>query len=286
MKNLIAVVFGYLITLCGSLSVSAEIIETNEIDKVLEYANQDSLVFFNITGTLYQPSNALSDNQWRIYFSKRVKELVADPQAAQALVDQTKNLIVQKIPKKTVEEKVPHLIADLQARKIVVLGLTQKQASTSYADNFAFITQNHLVKLGISLEKSLSYLKRDQKSGEESYTFAYGILFANKNPEGAVLAEFLKTVDPKPSAVIAVDNSRSSLENIQQALEAAGMKFIGLRYGRADAATAHFDATLGTIEFLTFVKEGKILSDAEAAELKAKQPDINYEALLDQYIKQ
>lgn len=286
MKNLIGIIFGCMMTLCGIFPASAEIIETNEIDKVLEYVNQDSFVFFNITGTLYQPSNALSDNQWREYFSKRVKQLVADPQAAQALIDQTKNLIVQKIPKKTVEEKVPQLIADLQAKKIVVLGLTQKQAATSYADNFAFITQNHLVNLGISLEKSLSYFKREQKPVQETYTFAYGILFTNKNPEGQILLEFLKTVDPKPSEVIAVDNSRSSLENVQQALDAAGIKFIGLRYGRADAVKAHFDATLGTIEFLTFIKEGKILSDAEAAELKAKQPDVNYEALLDQYIKQ
>lgn len=286
MKNPIyTVLFSIAMILSGSLS--GEIIQTNEISTVLDHISQDSFVFFNINGTMYEPSNTLADNQWRQYFSKRVAEIVADTQESQAIIDRTKNLIVQRIPKKSVEEKTPQLIADLQAKKIVVLGLTQKQMSTTYAENFGWLTNQHLLSLGINLEKTLAYLK--QKPGSEAakgYSFAYGILFTNKQPEGPVLLSFLEEVDQKPSSIVAVDNSLSSLESLQQALEAKGIRFTGLRYGRSDALKENFDPALGTIEFFTFLNQGRIMSDAEALKIKESNPQTNYEAQLDEYIKQ
>ena len=285
MKQTIRALLGSIITLCAILPAAAEIKETKEISKALDYATEDSLILFNITGTLYQPSNTLADHQWREYFSKRVEQIVPDPKISQALIDQTKNLIVQKIPKKTVEDVTPQMVASLQAKKIPVLGLTKKQASTSYADNFAWITQKHLADLGIHLEKTLSYLKfKDGNAKEQGYTFAYGILFTNKQAEGPALNLFLNTLEQKPSVIIAVDNTLSSLENMQHALETQGIKFMGLRYGRADEDKANFDPVLGTVEFLTFINEGRIITDAEASALKQSTPSVNYDALLDYYI--
>lgn len=282
MKHLLAILAGSLLM----TSAFAEIIETQEIETVLDYVSQDSIVFFNITGTLYEPSNALSDNQWREYFANRVKEIAPDQAVGHALVNRTKNLIVQKIPKKNVEQKTPQLIADLQNKKIPVLGLTKKQASTSYADNFAWITQNHLASLGIHLDKTLGYLRFTAEPPMTlGYTFVYGILFTNKQSEGKAVQAFVNTIEKKPSIVIAVDNTLSSLEDIEQILNANKIKFVGLRYGRADKTKANFDATLGIIEFLTYVNEGRILSDAEALKIKQTQKDVNQEALLDEYIR-
>ena len=285
MKSSILALFSFACTLSVQTPVSAEIIETQEVATVLDYVSQDAVVFFNITGTLYAPSNALSDHQWREYFAERVKKITPDATIGQALIDRTKNTIVNKIPKKTVEEKTPKLIAELQDKKIVVLGLTKKQPSTSYADNFAWITQNHLTQLGIHLDKTLSYLRfRDERPFVTPYTFIYGILFTNKQPETTAFIEFLKTFQKKPSTVIVVDNTRSSLEAMEQAAQKLGMTFIGLRYGRADAAQAAFDPQLGTIEFLAYISEGKIISDSEAVQIKKENPTTNYDAQLDQYI--
>lgn len=287
MKHLIRIFCGCAVSLFGILPVAGEIIETNEIDTVLDYVNCDSIVFVNITGTLYQPSNTLSNNLWREYFAKRVQQIASDPQAGQALIDRIKNLIVQKIPKKTVEEKTPQLLAELQAKEIAVLGITKKKAATSYADNFAWLTQSHLANLGIHLDKTLNYLKfKDEKGALEGYTFAYGILFTNKQPEGPAIKTLLNGLVQKPSIVIVADNTLSSLENMQQVLEPAGFKFIGLRYGLADAVKTDFDPVLGTIEFFPFINEGKIMSDAVALELKQSQAHVNHEALIDDYIRE
>lgn len=285
MKKLFLISFGCILAVCGGDSLQGEIVETNEIMTVLNHVNKDSFLFLNVTGTMYEPSNELSDHRWREYFSERVQELVEDPKIAQILIDDTKNWIVQNIPKSVVEDKTPQLIAELQAKKIAVLGITQKQVTPSYAENFASITQKHLRSLGIHLERSLDFLKiKGDKGDQTGYTFVDGILFTNKNPVGPALVEFLNSVEPKSSRVVAVDNSRSSLDSMQKSMNDAGIKFVGLCYGRADAQKKVFDPILGIIEFCVFINEGKIISDEEAHELKLSQPHFNFEELLDDFI--
>lgn len=286
MKQLSGIVWGFLIAISSLTPLMGEIIETKEIRTLLPYVNKDSYIFFNITGTLYAPSTTLSDNQWREYFSTRVKQKINDPDISQKMIDQIKNMIVQKLPKRNVEEITPQLIANLQDQKIVVFGITKKQMATSYADNFGLITRNHLLSLGINLEKTLSYLSTEKIENENGYSFAYGILFTNKQPEGPALLSFLKQNNLHPSSIIMVDNSRESLESVQEALMPTGIAFKGIRYGRADSLKESFDPTLGTIEFFALIHESKILSDAEAVDIKQNHSTVNYEAMLDDYIQQ
>jgi hypothetical protein len=284
MKRMSFFVCGILLALFGAADLTGEIIETKEIRTVLDYVDQDSLVFFNVTGTLYAPSSTLSDNQWREYFSNRVKLIVSDEASSQQLIDKIKNQIVQGIPKKNVEEITPQLIANLQNQKIVVLGITRKNMSTSYAENFGMITRNHLLSLGINLEKTLPYLASGELKDQKEYLFGYGILFTNKQPEGLAVISFVKQMNQTPSLILMVDNSRSSLESVQEALLPTGIAFKGFRYGRADNLKENFDPALGTIEFFAFIKEGSLISDAEALKIKQSNSAINYEAMLDSYI--
>lgn len=264
--------------------ISADIIETNEISTIQQYATNDSLILFNVTDTLYAPATTLANNQWRIYFTDRVNALVSDKESADRLINKVKNDIVNHIPKTTVEECTPHLIADLQNQKIPVLGITQKQMVTSYADNFGLITSNHLQSIGINLEQTLSYLNLKNDDSETSYSFAYGLIFTNKQPVGQAVVSFLDRLEHKPAKVIMVDNSRKSLENTEAALTSTDMKFEGFRYGRADAMKANFDPALGIIQFFAFTQKNQIISDEEAKQIKQANPDVDYSALLDNYI--
>jgi hypothetical protein len=286
MKKVLSIVWGVLIACFGMNQLPGELIETKEIQTVLNHLDQDSIVFLNVTGTLYAPSNTLSNNQWREYFSDRVRLLISDPDLSQQLIDKIKNLIVQGIPKKNVDEITPQLIANLQDKKIVVLGITQKRMSTSYAENFGLITRNHLMNLGINLEKTLTYFAPAEIRNAKEYSFAYGILFTNKQPEGPAVISFLKRANLNPSLILMVDNSLASLESVQNALVSTGIKFKGVRYGAADAIKDHFDPTLGTIEFFAFMNDGRIMSDAEALEIKRSNSTINEEKRLDDYIRQ
>lgn len=288
MKKISNFICGFLLAFCGmAASLSGKIIDSADIQAMIPYINQDSFVFLNVTGTLYGPSNTLSDHQWREYFSSRVKDLVDDLDKAQELIDKVKNQIVNHIPKRNIQEITPQLIHHLQDKRIVVFGITRKQVSTSYADNFGAITDKHVLSLGIQLEKTISYFPIPKEiSEQDGYTFMYGILFTNKQPVGPVLVSFLNKAGPKPYNIVMVDNSLASLENVQEALKPTGITFTGIRYGGMDALEETFDPTLGIIEFFAFINEGKILSDKEAAANKPYDKTIDYEALLDKYIQE
>lgn len=265
-------------------SLFAEIIEANKILAFVPFVRPDSFIFLNVAGTLYAPSNALTDDRWREYFSDRVTDKVDDQEAGQQLINKIKNQMIQKIPKKKIEEITPQLIAYLQERSVVVLGI--KQNITPYADHCGEITHRHLLSLGIQFERTLSYFPKPKENLEkENLSFTHGILFTNHQPVGPALTAFLEQSYRRPDHIVMVDHSLDSLESAQQALTSLGISFTGIRYSRADTQE-DFDPTIGTIEFLAFVNEGKILSDEEAVSTMPTDRSLNYEVLLDQYIQQ
>lgn len=265
-------------------TLSAEIQETNEISTIQDYVTNDSLVLFNVTGTLYEPATTLANNQWRIFFAERVKAIASDQKVADRFVNRIKNIIVNHIPKKPVEEVTPQLIAHLQNQEIPVLGITQKQMAASYADNFGFITSQHLMSIGVNLEDTLAYLDLKPGSEDDSHSLAYGLIFTNKKPVGPAILAFVNRLQDRPAKVIMIDNTRNSLEDVETALLSTDVKFEGFRYGRADVVKTSFDPTLGTIQFFAFIEERKILSDEEALQIKQAHPEVDYAAQLDHFI--
>jgi hypothetical protein len=263
--------------------LSAGISETEEISNVQNFVTNDSLVLLNITGTLYEPATTLADNQWRIYFTERVHTLVSDRDAADRWINKIKNEIVNHLPKKPVEEFTSQFVSYLQNEKISVLGITQKQMATAYADNFGLITKNHLLSININLENTLSYLN---VKGEDpsSHSLAYGIIFTNKKPVGPAILAFLDRLETKPSKIIMVDNTLDCLKDAEETLMQANIPFEGFRYSHSDHLKTDFDPVLGHIQFFAFMKERQILSDEEAKLIKESNPDTDYDALLDKYI--
>ncbi len=264
-------------------AIFAEIIETSEIATVQNYVTEDSLVLMNITGTLYAPGTALADNQWRMFFEKRVKELVKDEAVAERMINTIKNEIVKKLPKKPVEETTAQFVAQLQSRKIPVLGITRKQMKTAYANNFDVITSKHLLSVGIDLGKTLSYLTV-QGNDDENQALAHGIIFTNKKMLGPSLLAFLNRLETKPAKIILVDDAEKNLKSAEEALQGHEIVFEGFRYSRSDKQNADFDPVLGTIEFFAFIADGSTMTDEEASQLKERTANIDYTALLDQYI--
>lgn len=262
----------------------AEIVEVEEMATIHKYVTQDSLILVNVTGTLYQPVNTCADKRWRDYFAERVNVLISDPAVANRVINQVKNEIVCEIPKKLVEEDTPRLIAQWQSQEIPVLGITQKYVSTSFAENFGFITKQHLLSLGIDLERTLSYFPIENESDENS-SFAYGMIFTCKQPVGPAILTFFNRLENKPARIIMIDDSLENLANAEAILRSADRKFVGLRYGHADLLKTNFDPILGNIQFFVFMKEGRIISDDEAYQIQQASPEVNYVKLLDVFIE-
>jgi len=276
-------VFGLICSLSIISHLNAEITEIAEIKSVKNSIKDNSLVFLNVGDTLFSPSSMLADNQWREYFVERTNQLISEPVAAQRVIDKVKGLIVEKVPKVTPEEATPEFIAQLQNEEIPVYGYTQRNFSTSYAKNNGFITSNHLLKMGIDLNKSLSY-DSIQEYHNASHDFQYGILFSNKNLPGPAIVEFITSRGENPSIVIVVDDSLKTLEEIGSALATAGIDYQGLRYGRIDSRKNAFDPQIGTIQFFAFINENRLLTDSEAMQIRDENPETDYQAELYSWI--
>lgn len=275
-------IFSAVAVLTTSAGLQADIVESNEISIVREYASDDTLVLFNVTGVLYGPSTTFGDNQWRLYFADRVNKIVKNPEIAQDLIDKVKSESVLNIPKKAIEPITATLIAELQSNEIPVFGITKKLPTTSYAENFALVTSNHLHSIGIELENTMAYLPMNKRGDDGTHTFLYGMIFTSKKPVGQGILGFLKRLIYHPTKIVLIDNERASLEEAEAALAETGIAFQGIRYGRTD--DDKFDPTLGTIEFMAWINDKKVMSDEEALLIKQSNPNVNYEIMLDVYI--
>lgn len=268
------------------IAVSAEIIETNEISTVQDYVTKDSLLFFDVTGTLYEPATTLANHDWRVYFSERVHSIVSDADLAESFINKIKNQIVNHIPKKPVEEQTSRLISSLQDQQIPVFGITCKQIITPYADNFGLITRNHLLSVGVNLQNTLSYVHVKESREDASHSFVYGILFTNKKPVGPAILAFLDCLPHLPAKIIMIDDSLNNLKNAEEMLVFRGVKFEGLRYGRSDILKTNFDPILGNIQFFAFINNQQILSDEQALRIKQEHPETDFSLMLDDYIRE
>ncbi len=265
--------------------LQAEIEEIQKIDSVKNYLQENTLVLLNVGDTLFSAPSMLADNQWREYFVERANQITTNPEAAKNVIDEVKALIVEKIPKMTPEANTADFIAKLQNEKTPVFGYSMRNYSTTYAPNNDQITYNQLINLNIDLLKTLVYYPaKEYQNG--SHAFKYGIIFTNKNPIGPAIVEFLARNDLKPSRIILVGDDLADLKQAQQALSALNIDFQGLRYGRIDERKKSFDKDLGTIEFFAFYNDGKLLSDEEAAQIRAATPHVNYSAKLEEWIRQ
>lgn len=266
-------------------ALQAEITEIHEIESVQSYVSSDSVVFLNVGDTLFAPSSMLADYQFREYFVDRVNSLVTDKKTSEALINEVKGIIVEKIPKVTPEKVTPLVIQELQNSKVPVLGYSQRFFSTAYAPNNGEIVHNHLQGMGIDLPGTLSYYSAPEYVNDD-YAFQYGILFTNKKEVGPAIVDFFAKKGDKPARVIVVDDSVKDLMNVENSLKETSIETVLIRYNSVDARKKTFNPELASLEFFEYFLNGRLVTDEEA--LQMKQTDegqiTNYEEMLDSWI--
>lgn len=281
----------------------APTIETKTFEELLPLAQQDgsTLVLSNITNTLYGPANTMSDKEWRKFLSAFVNEIISNQEQAKKVALRLENIIVNQVDKSLVHEKLPEIIHKLQATGVPFLGITLKNWSAPYDQDFGITTSRHLKKLGIDLEESMPLVGRDKETIENMtgsldeldkliYTLSKGIIFTNKCPLDVALDKFLNTLEVRPTQIIILENSEHK-EELATVINAHHIGLTFIKYANHEnIQSKKFDPTLGTIEFIQFIKsyinneDSKLTSDDQAEEIKNKNITIDYDALLKECI--
>lgn len=262
---------------------SINTVDIHQIGKLLEIASKDTLIISDITNTLYKPCNTMSDKKWRTYLAGRVRATIADETQASKTANSLENLIVNQVDKQLVHANAPAVIAELQAKGIPLIAISLKNWSAPYDPNFGTTTSNHLRKLGIHLEESVPLLGK-MKTTEE-YTFAKGIIFTNKKPLDKALDTFLGKLEKKPKHIIILENSVEHKDQLTAVIKAHQIAVTFVQHKNAASKEEDFDPILGTIEFLQFMQNSKVVLDEEAKKIKAETASFDYEAALTAYIK-
>lgn len=282
------------IIMCSVISSQGSIIETSNLSLLLDVSEKNTLILTDISNTLYKPCNIMSEKKWRTYVAGCVRDVILDTELATKVANCIENIIVNQVDKRLVYDDAPAIINELQAKEIPMIAISLKNWSAPYDSNFGITTSEHLKKLGIHLENSVSLLGK-MNNGEicskedviktEQYTFARGIIFTDKKPLDQALNAFLNNLENKPQHIIILENSLDHKEKLETIIKAHNIAITFIKHKPSDAEDNVFDETLGTIEFLKFMNNSKVVLDQEARIIQAQTPSLNYEECLKNYIK-
>lgn len=284
LNKLFTYFFAILCFLHIGINADAAIKETNTMSSITEFADEQTIVFFDITNTLYISSNTLGHSSWKDFFSERVHLLIKDETIVNKVINLVKNKIVLSIPKKIIEEQTSELITNLQAKHIAVLGCTAKHLSRPYADNFGELVHGYLTTLGINFERSEEFFKVLKESNNTCYDFAHGIIFTGGKSKGEAIAAFLKTIQPDYKKIIMIDDRLKNLQNAEKILEESQIVFQGYHYQRGVHRFETIDAILGIIQLQELMATGCVLTDEDAAIIHQQNPMLDYFTILDSMI--
>ena len=230
--------------------------------------------------------------------TKPDEPVISDSTLASKIANSIENIIVNQVDKDLVHQNMPSVIKELQANEIPFIAISLKNWSAPYDPNFGITTSDHLKKLDIDLERSvplLGKMKNDASSNYEhiqevnktdEYTFAKGIIFTNKTPLDKALDAFLNRLEKKPQHIIILENAYEHKEKLETVIKAHNIALTFIRHKSFENQENSFDPTLGTIEFLQFIENSKIILDEEAKKIKENNSSVNYETLLKDFIKE
>jgi len=249
-KNLKLILLA-LITLSLNFSSYARIHEIKKIAEVAKYVkakpsvrNLGNLIkekvfaIFDIDNTLLHPDKKLDSAGSDQWFSDRVKTEMNKGESINNALDKVLPLyyhIAQNINLELVEatlvkdikniEKLCEHTICLTARSLCLADITAKQLDRN---NLYFkVPEIKTDELKLNLPNESLY--------------KHGILFCGNNSKGLVVTTLLDAMHYTPEKVVFVDDKEHNLKAVEKAVEARGIKFIGLRYSGCDEKVKNFN---------------------------------------------
>jgi len=260
MKKLLSPLF---FTLAYVTSLTADIYEAAHFCELKKYVQPNSLVLLDIDDTLLLPVQTLGTDIW---FIDRLKEHQFSGLSKSEALDKTLaqwEAIRHLTKVKIVEPGTEEIVAQLQAQKIPVFGLSTQGLA------LATRTLMQLLSLGIDLTKTCPCDKDVYFMNGQGVLYRNGLLFTSGTPKGKALRTFFELIGYKPQHIVFINDKKAHLLDVESEVEAMGIPFTGLRYSYGDERVANYDPEIADIQwrYSTF---GNLLSDEIAIEMKGK----------------
>lgn len=246
----------------ATASIHGKIIETKQFQEIKQYVKPATLVILDIDDTLLLPVQTLGNDCW--FQHRKLQHTNAGMSSSQALEkaisewEAVRHLTGVKI----VEEGTDKIIADIQKDKTLVIGLTTQGLA------LATRTVQQLNSLGIDLTSTAPSKEDVFFTNKHGVLYRQGILFTSGTPKGEALLRLFDIIDYHPKHIVFINDKATHLADVEQAVMARGIEFVGLRYSIGDERVAKFNPEIADLQW-HWSSFDSILSDEDAEQALA-----------------
>lgn len=266
--------------------LSAEIIETDNIEDIASHVEKDTLVFLGMTDTITDSTLSLGSKPWR-HFVRRQLRKIQDLDQAGNLHDQWTFYVATSVPVKPVQKEVVQLIDKLQQQETPVFCITGRGRNVWYStlvdkvDNFTDF-QLRSMKIDFSKSQVPEELKR-----VDSQRFRNGVFYADPDSHGEFIDKILQETGYQPKKIVIVDDKWEQLKSVEEKLTEAAIPHVCVHYQRAEKERKDFNPLVSLIQLESLLKNNFALSEEDAVEKASKlektSADDFFKALVEKY---
>jgi|SaaInlLV_10m_DNA_2_1039722.scaffolds.fasta_scaffold00403_10 hypothetical protein len=253
----------------------------HEIKSQLESVSQETLVVFDVDGTLtYKAANIIFQPWFRKteVGKKFWAQLIKHGESQEDPLDFKLNVLTKRMINNVdqpIEPGVVNLIKTLQERGLTVIALTHCITGFVGGTLMQKLRYEKLLEVGIDFSSSFEQQEiifddltslRGCHRGRHPM-FYKGILLTDAFAKGPVLGKFLDVMKLKPKKVIFFDDNESYVKSVQEEMEKRGIIFKGFVYRAIDTLPPQdFDQKILDYQLKYLKEHDEIISDKEARE--------------------
>ncbi len=249
--------------------LSAEIIETDNIEDIASHVEKDTFVLLGMTDTITESTLSLGSKPWR-HFVRRNLRGVQDLDLAGNLHDQWTFYVATTVPVKPVQKEIVQLIDKLQKEETPIFCITGRGRNVWYStlvdkvDNF---TDFQLQSMKIDFTKS-KVPEPLQKI--DTQLFRNGVFYADPDSHGEFIDKILLETGYRPKKIVIVDDKWEQLKSVEEKLTAEDIPHVCVHYQRAEKERKDFNPLVSLIQLESLLKNNFAISEEEAVEKASK----------------
>jgi FMN phosphatase YigB (HAD superfamily) len=212
-----------LFLLLTMISLHAKIIQTNTMEEILPYIDEDTWVIFDIDNVLLEPSIQAGRHEWFLHEVEKFMARGVDFQTAEELVGPCWRSFMEICPMRTPEPDIASLIKTIQEKSGASLALTARHPPDST------LTLRQLEALEIDFSHHAPLFVSFEAAHPTHWE--KGIFFVSwMNSKGIVFRQFIENSDIQPKRIVFIDDTKRHVDSMEQELQKLGIEFFGFHY--------------------------------------------------------
>lgn len=231
------------------------VFESSSFDNILNYVEEGTILFCDLDNTLVEAQSQLGTADSGIHLVKKLISEGKTPEEALKIEHNCWMTIMPQIKMKSVDQEAPSIIKKLQQQGTMVLGLTARHPE-EYSHSL-----EHVLSIGVDMRVGMPLGEGPHVLYGTTALYQDGIIFCGNHTKGTALKAFLKHADLNPKKIIFIDDKWANVKDVKKACKKLRIKYVGIRFNKADEKLAKLDPRIIEIQFLSLPT---LISDEEA----------------------